>query len=540
VEAHLADKPTMRQLLDQFGQPVSPAVIAQMREEISPPSAIASRPPFAGHMAFGMDPGRLGSIVRAADDGSSQEWFILAEEIEELFSHYGSVLSKRKRQVSQLPLTIEAARGGGEYDTHADFVRDWIDSDVLAGAMFDIMDAVGKGFSALEILWEQRPGYCAPSHIEYRPQRFFEISWKDGRTIWLRTGAGFVDLAPLKFLVHAHRSKSGNIVRGGLTRQVAFLWMYSAFNIKDWAVFCQAYGFPIRVGRYGPEASDTDRNVLWRAVSTIAGDVGAIIPKSMEIEFVKDSERNAGSELYLKRADWLNREVSKLVLGSTAGTEAIAGGHAVGREHRQIEDDVEKFDAGLLATSITRQIVQPMIALTFGPQERYPVLRIGRQDQVPLNDVIAGVVNMVPLGLRPRVDEIMSRLQLTPADAGEETLMPPPAPPVAPPKVIEAPVPEQNSRKLLTRLLTRQTGEIPPEVVERLTDNLAADAQSALAGMTEQVRAVFDQADSLHDLAHRLSELQLDPSAFAKAMQQGMAMAELVGQAALLDELRPH
>jgi phage gp29-like protein len=524
-------------LLDQFGRAIDPKVIATLRQEIAAPSAISARPPFAGHLAFGMDPGRLGAIIRGADSGSSEEWFILAEEIEELFTHYAAVLGKRRRQVAQLPISVEAARGGGEFDKHAEFVRDWIDSDVLSEAMFDITDAIGKGYVPMEIVWTQRPGYCAPGALLRREQRFFELSWKDGQSLWLRTGEGFADLAPLKFLIHTHKSKSGNVVRGGLTRSVAFLWMYAAFNARDWAVFCQSYGFPIRLGRYGPEASDTDRNVLWRAVSTIAGDVAAIVPKSMEIEFVKDNERNAGSELYLKRADWLNREVSKLVLGSTAGTDAIAGGHAVGREHIKVEDDVEKFDAGTIAASLTRQLVQPMIALTFGPQERYPLLRIGRQDQVALNDVIAGVVNLVPLGLRPRLDEIMERLQLTPAEEGEPTLEPAAAPP---PKVIEAPMPEAMSlhnRSLLTRLLTRQN-EAPPEVVERMAENLAADAQSALTGLTDELRAVFDAATSLHDLAHRLSLLKLDPSQFANAMQRGMALAELVGQAALIDELK--
>ena len=527
-------------LLDQFGRAIPSAAIAVLRDEISAPRAIEGRPPFAGHLAFGMDPGQLGAIIQSADSGSSLDYYTLAEEVEELFPHYQAVLSKRRRQVSQLPMTVEAARGGGAYDIHADFVRDWIDTDILSGSMFDITDAIGRGFAPCELIWEQRPGYCAPSAIKHRSQRFFELSWEDGETIWMRTGAGFADLAPLKFLVHLHKSKSGSVVRGGLTRMVVFLWLYSSYTVKDWAVFCQAYGFPIRLGRYGAEASDTDKRVLWRAVSSIAGNVGALIPKSMEMEFVKDNDRSAGSELYLKRADWLNREVSKLVLGSTAGTEAIHGGHAVGQEHRQVEDDVEKFDAGLLASSITRQIVQPMIALTFGPQERYPVLRIGRQDQVPLNDVIAGVVNLVPLGLEVRLDEIMERLQLTPPAGGEAVLTKPVAPP-DPVKVFEPPKPEVQTMRagggLMSKLLLRHS-EAPPEVVEQLQEHLASDAQGALIGLTEDVRAVFDAATSLHDLAHRLSVLELDPAGFALAMQRGMALAELVGQAALIDELR--
>ncbi len=258
-----------------------------------------------------------------------------------------------------------------------------------------------------------------PAQLLYRPPRFFELSWVDGDTVWLRTEGGFQDLVQHKFLVHRHPSKSGLIARSGLTRAVAFLWLYSSYTLKDWAIFCQSYGLPIRVGRYGPEASETDKRVLWQAVSSVAGDVAAMIPKSMEIEFVKDSERAAGTELYLKRADFLDRQVSKLVLGSTAGTDAIAGGHAVGKEHREVEQDVENFDAGLLAASLTRHIVHTMVAFTFGPQDEYPTLTIGRPDLVPLS-ADSALDKWGPMGLKVKAQQLRERLQLEEPEDGDE------------------------------------------------------------------------------------------------------------------------
>ena len=56
--------------------------------------------------------------------------------------------------------------------------------------------------------------------------------------------------------------------------------------------------------------------------------------------------------------------------------------------------------------------------------------------------------------------------------------------------------------------------------------------------MTTEVRHCFEQATDMHDLAMRVSQLKLDPRAFADAMSRGLALAELVGQAALVDELR--
>ncbi len=527
-------------LIDQFGNPISRTQIALLRETIADTDSLQARPPFQGHLAFGIDPGRLGVILRGADYGNSLDWQILAEEIEEMFPHYTSVLSKRKRQVSQLPVTVKAA-DVPDGEKHAGFVRKWLDTGTLARCLFDMCDAIGKGWSALEIIWETKPGSVRPAEILYRPQRFFELNPMDGSTLWLRTENGFVDLAPHKFLVHRHPSKSGLITRSGLTRLVAFLWLYSSYTLKDWALFVQGYGLPIRVGRYGPEASENDKKVLWRAVQSIAGDVAAIIPRSMEIEFQKAGDTNAGSELYLKRMDWLNREVSKLVLGSTAGTEAISGGHAVGQEHRQVEQDVETFDAGLMSTSVTRQIVHAMIAFTFGPQDAYPVLTIGRPDQVPLKDVIAATADLGPQGLKVKASEIRDRLGLTEPEEGDETVggvqpTPVKAPPI--PHLAVTPPAAQTIQPgaWLGRLVTQS--EAPPELVERMTERLAQDAAGAMAGMTDELRAVFEQATDLHDLAHRVAGLKLDSTAFADAMARGMALSNLVGQASLVESLR--
>jgi len=537
-------------LLDQFGTPVPRSVIAAMRQEISGTDAIEGRPPFPGHFATRMRPELLGAIIRAADNGSSLEWRIVQEEIEELYPHYHAVLSKRRRGVCQLPITVRPASDAPEHAKHAAFVDDWIKTGVLADALFDMTDAIGKGASVTEIMWDTKPGGYRPKELLFREWRFFEISWKDGETIWLRTGAraepetlgGFAELLPHKFVQHRHKSKSGLTIRAGLTRIVAFLWMYSMFTLRDWALFTQSYGMPIRVGRYGPEASDTDKRVLWRAVSSIAGDVAAIIPKSMEIEFQKDTDRKGGSELYEKRLDWLDRTVSKVVLGGTAGTDAIAGGHAVGREHRAVEQDVERFDAGLLGNTITRQIVQQMVAFSFGPQDAgYPTVHIGQPDQVPLNEFTQGVAAMIPFGLTVKADEVRERYGLTAPEKADEVLQPP-APVAQPEKLLPTTKPDdptsdmQTAQRFLGRLLTLQS-EAAPELVEQLTTHVAHAAAGALAGMTGAVRQAFDEATDLHDLAHRLAHLKLPEDKFAEAMARGMALAQLVGQADLLDEI---
>lgn len=560
-------KDELSPLLDQFGMRIRQDDIDRLKSEEAAPSSFSARPPFAGHLAFDIHPGRLGAIVRAADNGQTRDWFILAEEIEELFSHYYAVLSKRKRQVSLLPITVEPAEGVKDAEKHTDFVRRWLDRKVLKHAAFDILDALGKGYSVNEVIWENRDGGFQPAEILWRNQRDFEVSWEDGQTLWLRKEAGFEDLYPHKFLLHKHASKSGNVVRSGLTRAVCWLWMYSTYTAKDWALFVQGYGLPVRLGKYGASASASDKRTLWRAVRSIGGDLAAIIPDSMQMELIEAKGATEGAKLYEGRGTWLNMEVSKLVLGGTASTDATSGGHAAGRDHRAGEQDVEKFDADLLAGSVNRQIIPAMIAFSFGQQDAYPTVKIGQEELTPISDVIAAVADLGPLGFKVKSQELYDRLQLTKPETGDDVIgVPAPVPgatnadgsPIAAAdvKVKANPHPEINPdsdarammgyRVARARRQARSGGLLgrlamhTPEseqIMDALEERMAREAGAALSSMTARVRQCAEEAEDLPDLADRLSKLQLDPHEFAVAMAQGMALAHLAGQANVLDEL---
>src|SRR3546814_13872169 len=110
--------------------------------------------------------------------------------------------------------------------------------------------------------------------------------------------------------------------------------MFKNFTLKDWVVFCETFGQPLRVGRYGPEASQKDRDVLFAAVANIASDCAAIIPKGMEIEFVRAEGASANADVFSGLCDLLAKQTSKAVLGQTTTPDAIPGGPAVSKEHR--------------------------------------------------------------------------------------------------------------------------------------------------------------------------------------------------------------
>jgi phage gp29-like protein len=397
-----------------------------MTREIAAPAMTTQRSILTGNPAAGLTPERLASILRGAEDGQILDYLELAEQIEERDLHYLSVLGTRKRQVSQLDITVEAASDAPADQAKAEFIRGWLKRDTLEAELFDILDAVGKGFSFAEIVWRIDARQWLPEKLIWRDPRWFEFDRIDGSTPLLRGAGAPSPLPPFKFIAHVHPAKSGLPIRGGLAKAAAWAFLFKNYSIKDWVEFADLYGQPIRLGRYQPGATQDDIRTLLRAVSGISRDAAAVVPKSMEIEFIEPSG-SSGPDTFRQLAEYLDKQISKAVLGQTATTDSEGGGlGGSGREHNDVRGDIERADAKLLAATLNRDLVRPIIDLNFGTGGAYPALRIGRPEPKDLDAYLTSVERFVAMGGTVAKSVVRDELGL-PDPAPEEALLHPPA-----------------------------------------------------------------------------------------------------------------
>lgn len=407
----------MVKLYDAYGRAVD---LGALKEEEAGPTVTGVRQVVSGHPAVGLTPARLAVLLREAEDGDATAYLELAEEMEEKDPHYRSVLATRKNQVAGLDLQVDAASDSAEHVKHADLVRAWLDRDELRDELTDILDAVGKGFSQTEIIWDTSSSQWLPQRLEWRDPRWFEFSREDGRTSMLRTESGPQPLSPFKYISHVHRSKSGLPIRGGLARVCVWYWLFKNMDIKGWVQLAEVYGMPFRIGKYGAGATEKDKQALLRAVRNIASDAAAIIPQSMMLDFA-EAKISGNITLHEGLARWVDQQFSKAVLGQTGTTDA---GPRVGTAdaHEHVRQDIEEADARQLAASLNRDLVRPIIDLNFGPQKAYPRLRIFRPDAEDVGKLVDNVAKMVPLGLKVGMSTMRDKLGLPDLGPDEELL----------------------------------------------------------------------------------------------------------------------
>lgn len=410
-------------LVDVDGRPLRTAAPTLTRE-IAGPSMAGIRSIFSGHPAQGLTPVRLAQILRAAETGNATSYLELAEEMEEKDLHYLSVLGTRKRAVSQLPINVEAASEDPNDEADAALIRDWLKRLTLQDELFHILDAVGKGYSCTEIVWRTGDLWL-PEELIWQDPRFFEFDKVTGRKLLLRGDDGVpVPLQPHKFIVHMAPAKSGLPIRGGLARAAAWSYLFKNYTIKDWMAFLEVYGLPLRVGKYQPGTTEDDIRKLEQAVAQIGSDAGAVIPQSMMIEFVNSGGGTASADMFDRKAQYCDDQVSKAVLGQTSSADAKASGIGSGQAdlHGEVRHDIETADAVQLSATLTRDLGIPMVMFNRGKRKNYPLILVGRPDPVDVKQALEAMDKGVELGV-PIAVSTYRKLTGIPEPKPEEELL---------------------------------------------------------------------------------------------------------------------
>ena len=475
--------------------------------------------------ASGLTPHALAGLLADAAAGDAAAYLTLAEEMEERDLHYRCEIGKRRLAVTRLEATVEAASDDPKDEELADQVRELTRRDGFRFLCADLMDAVGKGYSVCEILWD-RAGQWWPDRYLWRDPRWFVFDRLGRQELRLLDEANSTDgvpLAPYKFVTHVPRLKAGIPIRQGIARVAAWAWMCKNFAVKDWMAFAETYGMPLRLGKYGAGATSEDISVLKLAVANLGSDAAAVIPDSMMVEFIEAAKGSgAGNDLFMQLADWLDRQVSRGILGQTATTEGTAG--KLGNEDAQAEvrSDIRDDDAWQLAATLNRDLVQPFIDLNWGPQQAYPRLVLHAPDQEDLTLLVSALEKLVPLGLKVEQSVIRDKFGLPEPEEGAEVLGPagPAAPPAVEQEAVEPPGPGQ-----------RPPGpEGSSSKAEQLQAQQLDDDDQAAANAAEPPRFTPEQ-QALEDLADRAMagvDLSANEARIVSAVQAAATWEEAI------------
>jgi phage gp29-like protein len=385
----------------------------------------------------GLTPARALGFIQAADHGWPQSQFELFTEMLQKWPRLAAVEATRRLALTGLEWELtpdpvaartsaaDAGRGArrAAAERAADFCRATL---TRLESWRDVLDhlatAIGHGLAVAELVWERG------TLVDLVPVPHTRLL-TDPHQPWrlcVRTAAAPhtgvpLDEHPAKWLIHQPHAVSGQPFGGGLLRASLLLFLAQHLSFKDWLVYSQIAGMPVRVALFDLGTSDEDQARLLDMLRTLGTEAAAVLGKNVDLHLL-DAAR--GERPYAALQEYCNTEVTILWLGQHLTTDIRnSGSRAAAEIHDRVREDLLVDDIADEARTIQRDVLAPLVRASFGDDAPVPQFRrslVQAVDTKVLVDTLAVAVN--ELGLTVPRAWVHRALGIPQATAGEGTL----------------------------------------------------------------------------------------------------------------------
>ncbi|MEQ1671582.1 MAG: DUF935 family protein, partial [Hyphomicrobium sp.] len=136
---------------------------------------------------------------------------------------------------------------------------------------------------------------------------------------------------------------------------------------------------------------------------------------------VKGGAASGSNPVFASFADYLDKQMSKLVLGQTMTADS-GSSMAQAKVHEHVRLDILEADARQLVATINRDLIRPYVDLNFGPQKAYPIFTLPVESPEDLKGLAENISKLIPLGMRIGEGQLRDRFGFSDPEHGEVVL----------------------------------------------------------------------------------------------------------------------
>ncbi|MCG9722120.1 DUF935 domain-containing protein [Shewanella sp. Isolate7] len=438
---------------------------------------------FSSHPSSGLTPASAAEILISAEQGDLIAQCELAEDIEEKDGHLYAELDKRKRALMGVDYYLVPPSNPSEQEkADTEYLQQMIEEgNWITSLIKSMADAILKGFSMHELKWTRELGEWFVESPEYRDPSWFQTHSERRNELRLRDASHEgAELWAFGWIKHLHPAKSGYLSRSGLVRQLIWPFIFKNYSVRDLAEFLEIYGLPLRIGQYPSGASDDEKRALLNAVMSIGHNAGGIMPKGMVMDFHSAAQGQADPfELMMT---WAEKTMSKVILGGTLTSQADgkSSTNALGNVHNDVRQELRDADLGLLAETLSRDLIFPLYALnckSYQSHRRYPRLVFDTTEAQDLRDLAYPLRAFVSMGMQIPQDWLHEKTRIPKPANGEAVL-----------KIVQD---EPNAQQTALAALAARAGSPTPSTPSQQALDEAIDALTQ-GKMSEQYMAMVE------------------------------------------------
>lgn len=254
-----------------------------------------------------------------------------------LDSHLQSVIQQRISKVLAKNYMIVDSSGEIDETTTELFKKTWFNKTIKY-----IMEANFWGFSLIQF------GDLVNNNFEYIElfkRENVEPNSKEVKTEpYLNEGISF-ESEPYSDWVFFVESE----LKHGLLNQASPLALWKRGSLNSWSDFAEIFGIPPRIGRTDVRDKDL-RNAMTQALKNMGRLSYAVLDHDDTMDIVESSKTDSFN-VFLKMAEYMDSQMSKLILGQTGTTDekAFSGSASV---HERVGNEITQADCIWVETII--------------------------------------------------------------------------------------------------------------------------------------------------------------------------------------------
>lgn len=218
-------------------------------------------------------------------------------------------------------------------------------SDVI----WTMAQAVFRGFSVHEVVWERQDSHLVPAAVLDRPQRRFLFGADNDLRLKTRTSpVEGIDLGARKWLLTRHMPSQENPYGVAVFSSCFWPYTFKHGGFRFFVKFAEKYGIPWAIGKYPQGAPKEDQDALADGLRDMIEDAVAAIQEGSGIELLSAGDGKAA--VHERLINLCNREMSKALTSQTLATEIQGdGSRAASETHREREVAVNESDRKIVA-----------------------------------------------------------------------------------------------------------------------------------------------------------------------------------------------
>ncbi len=422
-------------------------------------------------------------------------------------SHAGAVLQTRRLAVTGKPWSVQPAGKTARAKAIAEAVEAAFNGCNFNQFCQEILKAALYGFYGAEVMWQATGGRWVPKKLRAKHPRRFSFDLE--REPRLLTPENMIDgeaLPPRKFIIFTFGS-SDNPYGEGLGQKLWWSVWFKKHGIKFWLVFLEKFGMPTAVGKYPPGTEPKQQQALLDAIDAIQNETGVKIPNTMAIDLLEASR--TGTATHQPLCEYMDRQMSKAVLGQTATTEGTPGKLGNDDVQGDVRQDILEADASLLCECLNETLVRWIVDFNFWGVTDYPTLRIQTEDEEDSGALAERDKNLAAVGVKFRAPYFKTAYGLAEDDFD---------------------LADGVGGEAVGGSFAESADLSPAATLGAITDR--AMESDAMAGMVAPIEKLLGEVTSLEEYRDRLIDLypDLDDQALGNVLQQAMAVADLSGR----------